>query len=159
MPYIEVDETTYQRLFGHSIGFDDTADAVLQRLMDQVEAPKGPTQKSAVPTTPAPPATSRRIRRGERTPQEDFCLPILRVLTDLGGKGSTQHVVDVVGERMSGLFTDADRLALPSGELRWRNTARWARKSLVNDGYLDPAAARGTWQLTESGRRYVRANG
>jgi hypothetical protein len=150
MPEIELDDELYRRLFRFSRGFEDTATDVIRRILDQIA---GTDQEGAHVSLSS---TDRRyIRRGERTPQQAFQVPILLALDGLGGSGSTQHVVDVVGRNMEGTLTSADLLAVPTGETRWRNTVRWARQHLVNDGFLDPSAPHGTWRLSDDGRREV----
>jgi hypothetical protein len=95
------------------------------------------------------------LPRGTRTPESAFALPILETLAELGGAGRAAEVLDRVGERMRAVLKPVDRTPLPSNprEERWRNTARWARQDLVDDGLLDRASPYGIWQLTELGRR------
>jgi hypothetical protein len=150
MREIEVDEQTHQRLFDQSRGFGDTPNDVIRRLLDLAERA---TEETGPVTRPS--VDRRYIRRGERTHQREFHAPILLALDSLGGSGSTQHVVDVVGKSMEARFTDADRLPVPTGETRWRNSTRWARQHLVNAGLLDRSSPHGTWRLTDAGRREV----
>jgi hypothetical protein len=151
MRTIEIDEEIYRRLFSYSEGFDDTVNDVIRRLLNRIDT-GGPDASVAPPRR----RTTRYIKRGERTPQEAFDLPILRALEGLGGSGSVRQVLEVVGREMSAHFNEADLLPLPStGEPRWRNAARWDRQTLVDRGLLDAASPRGIWQLTEDGRRYL----
>jgi hypothetical protein len=43
-----------------------------------------------------------------------------------------------------------------SGETRWENTAKWARKRMVDEGLLSANSPHGFWEITEAGRRHVR---
>jgi hypothetical protein len=98
-----------------------------------------------------------RMPRGERKPQEAFRLPILRALVALGGEGRRSVVLDSVYQEMKSRLKPADLKPLPSVPKtpRWRNTAQWARQSMVNEGLLRSDSPRGTWAITEEGRKYL----
>ena len=107
-----------------------------------------------------PAETSRRhlgrLPRGTKTPDSDFRLPILQALIDLGGAGKVQQVLDRVEELMAGRMRPIDLEGLPSDptNTRWRNTAQWERLEMVQAGLLRSDSPRGTWQITEAGRRF-----
>lgn len=98
-----------------------------------------------------------RLPRGMRTPEEDFYLPILRALKQLGGSAKTSDVLDTVGELMADTLREVDYEPLLSDPKlpRWRNTAAWARNHLVREGYLRDDSPKGTWELSDKGRQYV----
>ena len=99
----------------------------------------------------------KRLKRGLRTREGAFWVPILRALVQLGGQGSVTEVVDRVGDLMADQLNSYDRSPLPSNPsmARWRNSAQWARLSMVGEGLLDANAPRGTWALTEAGRLWL----
>lgn len=101
-----------------------------------------------------------RLPRGMRTPEEAFFLPILRVLAAHGGSARASDVLDSVGEMMADALRDIDYEPLLSDPRlpRWRNTAQWARNTLVRDGYLKDDSPRGVWELSEKGRHYLADN-
>ena len=45
-----------------------------------------------------------------------------------------------------------------SGMLRWRNTAQWARNSMVNEGLMKDDSKRGIWKISAQGRAYLKAH-
>jgi restriction system protein len=94
-----------------------------------------------------------RLKRGLRMRDVAFEPVILQVLAEMGGSGATADVVDRVGERMKDRLTEVDYERLPSSphDLRWRNTAQWARFQLVQRGLLKDDSRRGTWELSEAG--------
>jgi restriction system protein len=97
-----------------------------------------------------------RIRRGTRTPEEAYRLPILRTLAEMGGAGRTAEVLDQVGELMQDQLKEVDYDPLSSsGSPRWRNSAQWARNTMVNEGLMKESARRGVWEISEAGRRYL----
>lgn len=98
-----------------------------------------------------------KARRGTRTPEAAFRIPILASLQEMGGAGTTSAVLDRVGERMHGELKEADFGRLPSvpHDIRWRNTAQWARNTLVEEGMMRNDSPRGTWEITEAGKRYL----
>jgi hypothetical protein len=96
-----------------------------------------------------------RLRRGLRTPEEAFNRPILQVLVELGGRAPMGHVLDRVGQLMRGVLRDVDHQPLASDPdlPRWRNTAQWARNSMVREGLLRNDSPRGIWEISDAGRQ------
>jgi len=77
-----------------------------------------------------------RLRRGLRTGEDAFRIPILRTLVEVGGSGDVSMVLDRVGTKMKSQLTKHDMEPLPSNpkEVRWRNTGKWVRNyQLVQD--------------------------
>ena len=112
--------------------------------------------EAPVPVPPRPPVSRRRRRRltrGLRTPVEGFRRPILEALVELGGSGSMNEVLRRVEKKMQGVLTEYDRQPLPSGDIRWRNTAQWARYKLVQEGLMRRDSPWGIWEISEAGRR------
>ena len=73
-------------------------------------------------------------------------------LYELGGAASVSEALAKVEEKMKGLFDDdIDNERILAGELRWKNTARWARAALVNRGLVKRGSPRGIWELTADG--------
>ena len=103
----------------------------------------------------------RRLRRGRRssvnkTPQRDYRLPILEALEQLGGRGRVGEVLNNVYQKMKDRLTEDDLKALPSGkEIRWANTAKWERHSMVKEGLLRDDSPAGVWEMTDAGRAYL----
>lgn len=106
------------------------------------------------------PPKIRKLKRGLRTPEDEFRIPILQAITDLGGSAPVNDVLERV-EKLVGHHLNAyDRQALPSDptEPRWINTAQWARAAMVKEGLLSSRSARGIWEITETGKRYLEEN-
>ena len=99
-----------------------------------------------------------RVRPGQKTPQPAYYQPILESIYELGGSAPVHKVLQVVEKKMKGLLTDVDYQKVPSGaEIRWENTAKWARNDLVKDGRLVPASEspRGFWKLSSIGLQQI----
>ena len=98
----------------------------------------------------------RGVRRGVKTHQSQYKIPILQVLTGLGGQGKTDEIVERVYEKMKDILNPVDLETLPSGvDSRWKNTAQWARNTMVNEGLLEKDSPRGIWEITEKGKNYL----
>jgi integrase len=85
-------------------------------------------------------------------------LPILRVLTECGGKAGRGEVLAALEEAMAGRHGDRDLEALPSGPPRWQPRVGKVRARLVGRGWL-VVSGRGPgceWELTELGWAKVR---
>ncbi len=100
-----------------------------------------------------------RLKRGLRTPEGEFRVPIMQCLVDLGGSAPMTEVLDRVERVMKDRLNAYDRLPLPSDptQIRWRNTAQWARNAMVKEGLLAPDLPRGVWEITSAGKRWLAA--
>jgi hypothetical protein len=97
-----------------------------------------------------------RLPRGLKTPEHEFRRPILEVLEEMGGSAPMHDVLDALEKRLQSRFTEADLQTLPySRDVRWRNTAQWAKHDLVKDGFTERPRRRGLWEIPEKGRRWL----
>ncbi len=106
-----------------------------------------------------PPGRSYRAKKGGRTPQSEFQLPILQVLKELGGRAQLRKVYPELEKKMGDRFTEKDLEATSSNEndICWKNNARWARQILVNQGLLASNSPHGIWEITPAGREALKA--
>ncbi|MBN1139884.1 MAG: winged helix-turn-helix domain-containing protein [Anaerolineae bacterium] len=100
-------------------------------------------------------ARTKKLKRGQKTPQGVYYLPILQALEEMGGRGVVADVLDRVGEIMADELNQYDRAPLKTGDIRWRNTAQWARHEMKEQGLLAGDSPMGIWEMTERGRRYL----
>ncbi|MGH2487146.1 MAG: winged helix-turn-helix domain-containing protein, partial [Ktedonobacterales bacterium] len=86
-----------------------------------------------------------------------FFNPILRALEESGGKSRTAELLRRVEQIMKGDLSQVDYEphASQPHEPRWRKTAQWARYSMVREGLLTDDSARGTWEIADTGRKYL----
>jgi restriction system protein len=98
--------------------------------------------------------TPTRLERGLRTPEDEFRIPILEALVQLGNSAPIGDVIDQLEKSMVDILNEYDWQELPSTPNlpRWRNTAQWARQSLVENGHLSGDSPKGIWEITDSGR-------
>lgn len=97
-----------------------------------------------------------KLKRGLRSPETAFYVPILKALDELGGTARTADVVTRVGELMADALLPDDREPLPStGVPRWENTTQFARYSMVRGGLLKPDSRRGVWTISEKGVEHL----
>src|SRR5437870_8740475 len=78
-----------------------------------------------------------------------FFKPILQILKDSGGSGTTSEVIDRAIELLQ-IPESEQEVTLKNGQSRIRNQVQWGRLYLVRAGYLD-SSRRGIWSLTEKG--------
>ena len=64
------------------------------------------------------------------------------------------------GEAIKDEFREVDHQTLKSAPSRpwWNNTAQWARNTMVSDGLLKKDAPHGVWEMSEDGRKHLKAN-
>lgn len=101
-----------------------------------------------------------KSRKGEITPHEAYCRPLLEVLVEMGGSGKTKVVLDRLGEKMKPVLKqkDYEPHESDSKQIRWRNTAQWARNKMANeDGRMRADSPRGVWEISEKGRKWLRS--
>lgn len=100
-----------------------------------------------------------RRKSGEITGHMDFSPFILEALVEMGGKGKTKDVLDRVGEKMKHILKPKDYEAHKSDahQIRWRNTAQWARNMMVNeDGRMQKGSPTGIWEISDKGRAWLK---
>lgn len=144
MREISLSDHTYDRLLRRVESFEDSPDAVVERLLDEVERAESPPSDGDAERAPA----------GSLLPEGEYWQPILRIVADAGGSARAGEVIHVLEKELDERFTDLDRQRLNTGELRWKNRARFARLRMCNRGLLSDAT-RGVWAITEDGRRFL----
>jgi methyltransferase-like protein len=97
-----------------------------------------------------------KLKKGLRTPEEQFIIPILEAIIELGGRAKVKDVLERVYDKMKKILNSYDEEPLRSRRnvKRWVNTARWARQKMVDEGLLAKNSPRGIWEITEKGRKY-----
>lgn len=85
---------------------------------------------------------------------EFYIIPILETLIELGGEATVKEVLKRVYNKVKDDLSQKDRDKLKSGQIRWENTAQWARKKMVEEGLLSSSSPRGVWEITEKGKKY-----
>lgn len=132
----------------------------LEALRATWPLPLGEHRASDGPTSVKPKrkrsSRPQKLKRGQKTPDGAYVLPILQALDEMGGRGATAKVVDRVGEIIRGHLNEYDRAKLQSGDIRWRNTAEWARNEMKEQGLVAADSPFGIWEITEQGRAYLR---
>lgn len=148
MPKIEVSNRTNKRLLELLESFEDSANLIVERLLDHYEATSpGNKLKSKDP----PPG------EGELLSESAYWLPTLEILEEEGGQAKGSDVIDVLEERIGHLLKARDRDILRMGEVRWRNRARFARLRMKELGLISSESPRGIWEITEKGYGFLAA--
>lgn len=150
MPVIRISDATFARLQAHARPLEDTADDVVRLALDALEKLKGAGNK----LMPAPQVKKTR-RRGNKTPQRDFRIPLLKVLLDLGGSAEVQDVRRKMLPAMKDRLTQDDYEPVSTGEERWWNATCWERSELKKEGLLRGDSDHGIWELSEKGRAFI----
>jgi restriction system protein len=114
--------------------------------------------KSPYPKTKSRRRRSKRLPRGERTPEDSFRQPILESLEELGGQAPVSDVLDLVYKKMQAILKECDFETLPSDRRthRWRNTAQWCRNTLVREGLMKSDSQRGIWEISDEGKQRLK---
>jgi restriction system protein len=129
----------------------------LQTLQELWLGLVGEQQRS--PEPPQPPRRRKRLPKGVKTPNKAFVLPILTALEEMGGRETTAEVLSRVEGLMSDTLNEFDLGKLKNGQLRWHNTAQWARQDMKEASLLADDSPRGVWEITELGRALLREQG
>jgi restriction system protein len=101
---------------------------------------------------------TERSGRVIRTREAAFNKPILEALVNRGGKAHIRVVLGDLETRMGTSFTEHDVLPIPSdpSQLRWQNTATWARHDLRLAGRIKDDSPQGIWEISDAGREWVK---
>jgi len=98
-----------------------------------------------------------RLRKGIRTAEAEYYVPILNALVEMGGSAKVNDVLERVFNVMKPRLKPVDLEVLPSNkEPRWRNAAQWARHTLVTEGLLIAESPHGVWEISDKGRRWLK---
>ncbi|UWR21116.1 winged helix-turn-helix domain-containing protein [Sulfitobacter sp. S190] len=147
MPVIRISDATFARLQTHARPLEDTAEDVVRLALDALDKSKG--------VKPAAPKPKKTRRRGNKTPQRDFRLPLMKVLLELGGSAEVKDIRDKMLPAMKARLTEDDFEAVSTGEERWWNATCWERSDLVKEGLFRDDSPRGVWELSDAGRAFV----
>ena len=155
MPVVRISEDVWGRLKEWAIPLEDKPDDVLRRLLDLADEHRNcqAGAKEVMGSEEIP--KTKRLRKGEKVPQEAYSTPILEVLYEVGGRGPIDEILQQVESKVRHLLGEVDYQQLNSGEPRWRNTAMWERYQLVLKGFLKDDSPRGIWELTQEGTNSV----
>ena len=155
-PVIRITDAMWERLKKWAEPLDDKAEDAICKVLDVAEEYLRVNKQQAIKiinkdiqkrTT-----YSNKLRKGVKTPQGAYRLPILAAIYELGGSAPMSNVLNIVKEKMKHLFSEVDYQQIPSGvDVRWRNTAMWERSNMVKDELLKDNSPRGIWELSEQG--------
>jgi len=143
MPTVRLDQDVYEGLQKLAEPFVDSPSAVVRRLLEE----RGVLAR---------PAAAAPRRRGALAPQALYEAYLLHVLLrEFEGRAHKRDATHAVVRRMlkDGHIGAAEQELVATGETKAENTLTWARNALKTRGWIDRAAPRGIWQLTEAGRR------
>jgi hypothetical protein len=84
--------------------------------------------------------------------QTDVELPLLRVLSDLGGEAKPKDVYARVAAHFPQLTDEDLRGRMDLGAVKWWNDVQWARQRLVQKGEID-GSVHGVWRITDGRAR------
>jgi restriction system protein len=123
--------------------------------ISQVSTPSPPQIQQTAPQ-PVGRLIAGRIGKGLRTPESAFYCPILQALSDLGGSAKRSEVFLALQQSMRDVLKPIDYQTLSSEtqQMRWQNSAQWARNLMVKDGLLRSNSPPGLWEITENGRAF-----
>ncbi len=153
MPRIQISDDTHTRLLRLVRSFEDSADDVICRLLDDFEDLDDSGRASV------PHSGGRRASAGSILPEGEYWLPLLEVIALAGGELPANDAITKVGNRLRDRLTPHDYENLEQGGVRWMNRTRFARLRMKEQGLLDPDAPRGVWRITDAGRAYLARSG
>lgn len=161
MPVIRLSDTTWERLKPWAVPLEDSADDAVRKVLDAAEEHLKCTQTNKVEpsyTQTTRPVQNGRLPSGQATPQSAYNQLVMEAIYELGGRARARDVLEVVEKNMNmqGLLTDEDYQCIPSGQIRWKKNANWARFKLKDEyGLLKSDSPTGIWELSSMGLREI----
>lgn len=186
---IEVDAEVFLELQARAVPFLDTPNSVLRRVLgldDNGAAHLAPAKVSDNAPTARPVATvqtvtgrrvaskskstanknnkkqhgkATRAPKGSLLPEAEYELPLLEALVERGGSAPSRDVIKTVGDKLGDRLTEFDRAPLKSGGIRWENRVQFVRLSLIERGHMIKESGRGTWAISDEGRKRLSVEG
>ena len=87
----------------------------------------------------------------------EYYKPILKVINNSqDGALTVQECINQVFPLLEDKLLEADFEPQLTGEIRWMNNVRWARRDLKELGYLSDDSPRGIWEITKKGKEFIR---
>lgn len=151
---IEIDDEVFNALKRQAEPLVDTANTVLRRVLGIDQA-----KSSQMPASSPGSIGDARAAPGTLLPEREYELPILRYLEGCGGRAPSREVTEAVGEALASRLTALDKQRLQDGSIRWQKRAAFVRLRLVQRGDLVKDSPRGTWEISENGREWLRSHG
>ena len=102
--------------------------------------------------------TRQKAAVGTPLSQNRYALPILTALEQKGGYAKTQDALRTVCQLMENQLEDIDMSRRLDGQEYWQSRAHAMRLDLVRRGLMRNDSPRGTWEITDAGREYLRNN-
>ena len=81
--------------------------------------------------------------------QNDYVLPILQALQELGGKGTARQVLDQIKGTLSREVRNGQ-----GGSNGWQLAVQTTSAAMVKKGFISAESPEGEWKLTTKGRLY-----
>lgn len=155
MPVIRVSDTTWERLKAHAEPLVDSVDDVVRRALDALESTSDlkTKAKDAPSITLSENSNALSTKKQNTTdlpmlPQNEFRVPLLKVMNILGGSGTTREIRCEMETEMSSKLQEGDFRKVSSGEVRWWNAVCWVRNDFVKEGIFKRGSPRGVWELS-----------
>jgi restriction system protein len=81
----------------------------------------------------------------------------LQAPSDLGGSAKRSEVFLILEQSMRDVLKPIDYQILSSEaqQMRWQNSAQWARNLMVKEGLLQAVSPIGLWEISEKGRAFL----
>ena len=158
MPVIRITDATWDRLKRWAIPLEDSPEDAVRKVLDAAEEHlkcRQTTVSSNLPKKKIRIIRKGKLPIGQKTPQQVYRYPIMEALYELGGSASVADVLELVEGKMKTFLVEVDYQKIPTGDIRWRNTAMWERHELVKDGLLKADSPRGVWELSNEGVKEI----
>lgn len=169
MIQIEIDQEVFEVLKERAEPFIDSPNSVLRRALgleelddDATPSPSRPPMAFAVVETPkrkrartSGRGRTKRAPAGSLLPEAEYVDPILRVITDKGGRAPAREVIEGVGEIVGERLTSLDKERMANGAIRWHNRVQFTRLRMVDQGLLKRGSPRGVWEISDEGTRHI----
>ncbi len=121
----------------------------------EVISPPAKSNSGSRASSPKRSAGKVRAPAGTLLREEEYELPMLQALVELGGSAPSRAVIDLVGSKIKDRLMDLDKEKLNSGAIRWENRIQFVRLRLIQQGLMSKETGRGVWAISDQGRRRV----
>lgn len=88
--------------------------------------------------------------------QSEIEIPLLEVLSSLGGQGKPKEIYPLLTHKFQGLTQEDLDERMESGGNKWTNRIQWVRQKLIDSGEMY-SPQRGVWAITDQGRDRVQS--
>jgi hypothetical protein len=148
MPVIKISEELFKEVQKYALPLVDNFESALWKAL----------KKEGANVITIKPRRARTRASGKLTPPKDFWKPILESMIERGGSASRKEYKKDVEKKIGWKLLPGDFEHNLDGTLKWNKQVDFQRLAMVKAGLIRKGSKKGSWEITELGRRWFNSH-